>query len=203
MCGQLGWAYFIRCMGSSSGVLTGNKGLFEKVYFPRLAVPLASVINTLFGVGIQFLSFAGFWCYFKFATPAGEWFGLTAAVLLVPFCLVQSAALGLGVGLWLSALSAKYRDVARLGSMIPSLWMYATPVVWPLSLFLDRVPARWQWLPGLNPMTFTVECFRVAFLGKGTLLPGFALSSLALSALVFVSGVMIFNKTERTFVDTA
>jgi len=202
MCGQLGWAYFVRCWGGNSSVFTANAGLFAKVYFPRLVVPLASSMNALFGIFIQFSSFLFFWCYFKFFTPAGNSFGFSWALLLVPVGLVQSMGLGMGVGLWFSSLSAKYRDVSRLGSMLTSAWMYATPVVYSMTMVKDRFPAWLQWVPLLNPMSWVVECFRKAFLGVGLLDPRFIAISLIVSTIVFLSGVMIFNKTERTFIDT-
>jgi len=203
MCSGLGWSYFAGCWNASASVFLANKDLFAKVYFPRLIIPFANSINNLFGIAIQFLTFCCLWAYFKFFTTAGATFGVSSALVLIPFCLVQSALLGIGVGLWFSSLSAKYRDVARLGSMLSSVWRYATPVVWPLSLYMEKIPSKWHWVPGINPMTWIVECFRVAFLGQGTLEARHVLVSIGVTAVIFVSGIMIFNRTERTFIDTA
>ena len=198
LCGTLGWGYFARCLGATSSVFTANAGIFGKVYFPRLVVPLASVLTNLVGFSIQIATFLCFWCYFNFFTTAGPSISMSPMVVFVPLLLLQSAAIGMGVGLWLSALSAKYRDISFVSGYLTSLWMYATPVVYPLS----QLSPKWQRVISLNPMTFVVESFRVVFLGTGTIEPYHLPLSLLTTVLLLLSGVMVFNRKERTFIDT-
>ena len=198
LCGSLGWSYFSRCMGGTASTFTGNAGVFGKVYFPRLVMPISQVLTGLIGFCIQLLTFLCFWVYFKFFTPAGAAIHMSPAVILVPFFLLQSAALGMGVGLVISSLTAKYRDFGLLFGYLSRLWMYATPIVYPLSI----VPEKWRWVSALNPMTATVESFRYLFLGTGTLRPIFLVSSACSTLLILLIGVMAFSRTERNFIDT-
>lgn len=198
LCGMLGWGYFSQCMGGTSQTFVGNAHLFGKVYFPRLVVPLSVILSNLMAFAIQLATFVVFWCYFKFATPAGDRFHLTWLLLLMPLLVFQSALIGLGVGLWISSLSAKYRDFAHLATFLTQLWMYATPVVYPLS----EVPLRYQWVLSLNPMTGIVECYRYAFLGAATVDPGYIVLSALTTVVILVTGLIIFTRTERTFIDT-
>src|SRR5262249_14534163 len=147
--GLLGWNYFAQTFHSTSGTLVNNAGIFGKVYFPRLVVPLSTVISNLLAFGIQLATMLCFWFYFKFFTAAGTQFGLSPEIVFAPFVVLQIAALSLGVGMWLSALTAKYRDVVLLSSFLIQLWMYATPVIYPLS----QIPDHWRWVAALNPMT--------------------------------------------------
>src|SRR6516165_5296704 len=150
--GLLGWNYFAQTFQSTSGTLVVNAGLFGKVYFPRLIVPLSAVISNLVALAIQFATFLAAWIYFKLFTDAGELFGFSVGIVWLPLVLFQVAALSLGVGLWLSALTAKYRDFTFLSGFIIQLWMYATPVIYPLS----QIPEKWRWIAVLNPMTMPV-----------------------------------------------
>ncbi len=198
LCGMLAWGYFSQCLGGTSTIFVGNAHLFGKVYFPRLVVPLAIVTSNLIAFSIQLANFAAFWIFFKFFTNAGGHFGATRYMLLIPFLLLQTAALGLGVGLWMSSLTAKYRDFAHLTGFLTQLWMYATPVVYPLS----EVPERWRWVLSLNPMSGIVETYRYAFLGAGTFDPGYLLVSACATVIILAGGILLFSRTERTFIDT-
>ena len=198
LCGTLGWSYFARCMGGTSSTFQGNAGLFGKVYFPRLVMPISQVLTGIIGFCIQLVTFLCFWAYFKFFTPAGAAIHMSPGVIVLPLFLLQSAALGMGVGLWISSLTAKYRDFGLLFGYLTRLWMYATPIVYPLSI----VPEKWQWASALNPMTATVESFRYLFLGTGTLRPMFFVSSACGTLLIVLTGVMAFSRTERNFIDT-
>ena len=198
LCGMLAWSYFAGCLGHTSGVLTGYAGIFGKVYFPRLIVPLSIVLSRLIAFGVQLVTFLAFLVYFKFFTAAGASIHPRWAMLLIPALLVQSAVIGLGVGLWMAALTAKYRDFSFLAGFLTQLWMYATPVVYPLSL----VPDKWKWVALANPMTGIVEAYRYAFFGVGVLNPGYLGVSLAMGMLFLVTGLMLFNRAERTFIDT-
>lgn len=198
LCGQLAWGYFARCLNATSNTFVGNAGIFGKVYFPRLIIPLSRLISSLFGLVIQLATFLAFWVYFKWFTDAGQDISMSPGALLLPLLLIQSAAAGMGAGLWLSSLSAKYRDFMFISGFFMSLWMYATPVVYPLSI----VPERWRWVSSLNPMTGVVESFRYAFLGKGIVDPRYLALSVVTSMLILITGIMMFNRTERTFIDT-
>ena len=199
LAGLLGWNYFAQTFQSTSVTLIGNAGLFGKVYFPRLVVPLSAVISNLFAFALQLATLLAVWIYFKLFTSAGGLFGFSASIVWFPLVLLQVAALSLGVGLWLSALTAKYRDFTFLSGFIIQIWMYATPVIYPLS----QIPEKWRWIAVLNPMTMPVEAIRIMFLGQGTVVGAYVTLSLSITVLLLLSGVLVFNKVERTFVDTA
>ena len=198
LAGLLGWNYFAQTFQSTSVTLIGNAGLFGKVYFPRLVVPLSAVISNLFAFALQLATLLAVWIYFKLFTSAGGLFGFSASIVWFPLVLLQVAALSLGVGLWLSALTAKYRDFTFLSGFIIQIWMYATPVIYPLS----QIPEKWRWIAVLNPMTMPVEAIRIMFLGQGTVVGAYVLLSLSITVLLLLSGILVFNKIEKTFVDT-
>ena len=198
LAGLLGWNYFAQTFQSTSGTLIGNAGLFGKVYFPRLVVPLSAIISNLFAFALQLATLLAVWIYFKLFTSAGGLFGFSASIVWFPLVLLQVAALSLGVGLWLSALTAKYRDFTFLSGFIIQIWMYATPVIYPLS----QIPEKWRWIAVLNPMTMPVEAIRIMFLGQGTVVGAYVLLSLGITVLLLVSGILVFSKVEKTFVDT-
>lgn len=198
MCGLLAWGYFAQCMGGTSTTFVSNAGLFGKVYFPRLVIPLSVVISSLMSFAIQLVTFLVFWVWFKFFTGSGALFHFNACLFALPFLVLLTAAIGLGVGLWMSALTAKYRDFTHLSSFLTQLWMFATPIVYPLS----EVPQKWQWVVALNPMTVVAEAYRLAFLGVGTVQPVFLVISVAITIFLLFTGILIFTKTEKTFIDT-
>jgi len=198
LAGLLGWNYFAQTFQSTSGTLIGNAGLFGKVYFPRLVVPLSAVISNLFAFALQLATLLAVWIYFKLFTSAGGLFGFSASIVWFPLVLLQVASLSLGVGLWLAALTAKYRDFTFLSGFIIQIWMYATPVIYPLS----QIPEKWRWIAVLNPMTMPVEAIRIMFLGQGTVVGAYVLLSLGITVLLLVSGILVFSKIEKTFVDT-
>ena len=196
LCGQLGWNYFSQNFSSNSATFVTNAGLFGKVYFPRLIVPLAALVSNLFAFAIQVATFLCFYLYFKYGRGAGG-FGMDWRVGLLPLLVLQTAVLSLGVGLVMSALTAKYRDLTHLSALLIQVWMYATPVIYPLSEF----PVRWRWVAALNPMTPIVEAFRLVLLGVGTVTPLHIVSSIATTVVVAVAGLMLFSRVEKTFVD--
>jgi len=196
--GLLGWNYFAQTFQSTSGTLVNNAGLFGKVYFPRLVVPLSAVISNFFAFALQLATLLVMWLYFKLFTGAGGLFGFSPGIIYFPLILIQIAALSLGVGLWLSALTAKYRDFTFLSGFIIQLWLYATPVIYPLS----QIPEKWRWIAVLNPMTMPVEAIKVMFLGTGTIIASHLALSVAVTIFLLISGVLIFNKVEKTFIDT-
>ena len=198
LCGMLAWTYFAECIRGTSTVFVTNAALFGKVYFPRLIVPVAIVTSNLIAFAIQLVTFTGFWLYFKFFTAAGQLFSLTSAIALLPLLLLQTACIGLGVGLWMSSMTAKYRDFVHLTGFLTQLWMYATPIVYPLS----EVPEKWRWISALNPMTGIVETYRYALLGAGTVNPKYLALSAGMTVALLISGTLLFRRTERTFIDT-
>lgn len=197
MCGMLAWGYFAGCLGQTSATFVANAGIFGKVYFPRLIVPFAVIISKLISFAIQLITFLVFWGIFK-CTAAGGRFTMSAYIVLLPLLLLQTAAIGLGVGLWMSALTAKYRDFTHISGFLTQLWLYATPVVYPFS----KVPAKWQMLVALNPMTAVVELYRKAFLGAGTVDPAYIGTSVGVTLIMLITGLLAFNRVEKNFVDT-
>lgn len=192
--GTIAWTYFATCMTRTSNTFMANAGIFGKVYFPRLVVPIAIVISNLLSFAIQFGLFLIFllWFYLNGSTiQPNVW------ILLTPLLLVQMAALGLGFGILISSLTTKYRDLALAFGFGVQLWMYATPVVYPLS----QIPAQWQWLFALNPMTAIVETFRYAFLGSGAIQPWMLGVSLGMTILVVILGIVLFSRVEKNFMD--
>jgi lipopolysaccharide transport system permease protein len=194
----LPWSYFALTYQSCSDTLNANIGIFGKVYFPRLIVPLASVFSNLFAFAIQLATFAAFFAAYKLL-GLGHSFALGRSAVLLPLVLLQVAATSLGVGLCLSALTAKFRDLQVLSSFLIQLWLYATPIIYPLS----KVPARWLWVPALNPMTFPVAFFRHALLNTPPTGLPLAISSLTITACLFVCGIFLFRRVEKNFVDIA
>jgi lipopolysaccharide transport system permease protein len=198
LCGLLGWNYFATTFQATSGTLTGNANLFGKVYFPRLVVPLSVVISGFIAFGIQLVTFLCFWAYFKFFTATGPSLHLGWDLLWFPLVMIQIALLSLGVGLWLTSLTAKYRDFTFVTGLIVQIWMYATPVIYPLS----RIPEDWRWVAVLNPMTMPVEAIKRIFLGQGVVEPAYVAVSVVMTLVLLLTGIVVFNKVEKTFVDT-
>jgi lipopolysaccharide transport system permease protein len=198
LAGLLGWNYFAQTYQNTSGTLVGNAALIGKAYFPRLVVPLSAVISNFFNFALQLATLLAVWIYFKLFTGAGGQFGFSISIVWFPLVLVQIAALSLGAGLWLSAVTAKYRDLVFLTGFIIQIWLYATPVIYPLS----QIPEKWRWISALNPMTMPVEAIKVMFLGQGTIFIAYLAMSVATTIVLLLSGVLIFNKFEKTFIDT-
>lgn len=197
LCGQLGWNYFAQNFTANSATLVSNAGLFSKVYFPRLVVPLSALVSNLFAFLIQAATFVLFFLYFKFVLKSDA-FSLNWRVVFLPLLILQTALLSMGVGLLMSALTAKYRDLTHISGLMIQVWMYATPVIYPLSKF----PEQWRSIVALNPMTAVVESFRLMLLGTGTVAPLHLACSIGLTLIFLVTGLLLFGKVEKTFVDT-
>ena len=186
--GLLPWTFFAASISSSGQSLVGSAHLVSKVYFPRLIIPLSSVgaglVDLLISTGILLLMML--------------WYGVgwSANLLAAPLLLLAVVFTALGVGTLLSALTVAYRDFTHLTPFVVQIWMYITPVIFPVSI----VPERWQWLMYLNPMTGLVEGFRAAFLGKPFDLTGLGIS-FAIALALFAIGVAYFEKVERRFAD--
>ncbi|HOR47458.1 MAG TPA: ABC transporter permease, partial [Caldisericia bacterium] len=195
LAGTVVWGYFSACLTKTSNVFTSHANIFGKVYFPRLTVPISILLSNLITLLIQFLLFLAFMIYFS---SSGADVHPNATILLLPILLILMAGLGLGFGIIISALTTRYRDLQFLVTFGAQLWMYITPVVYPLS----SVPETYRWLVLANPMTSIVETFRFAFLGAGIVETTHLLYSLVCMIVVMLIGILIFNRVERTFMDT-
>jgi lipopolysaccharide transport system permease protein len=198
LAGLLGWNFFSRTLNGTSSTLVSNVGLFGKVYFPRLVVPIAAVVSNYIALTIQLVMFLCFWTYYKFFSSVGPSIHIGWDILAFPLVILQISALALGVGLWLSALTAKYRDLAFLTATIIQLWMYATPIIYPVS----QIPEKWRWVSSLNPMEMPVVAIRDLFIGQNISPIGDFGISITMTLFILATGVLIFNKVEKTFVDT-
>jgi lipopolysaccharide transport system permease protein len=197
MAGSTIWGYFSSCLTGTSNTLTANVGIFGKVYFPRLVIPISTVISGLISFGIRFGVFGLFLIYFLFSDAAIRP-QPNLYILLLPVLLMIMAGMGLGIGLIISSLTIKYRDLQQLLGFGLQLLMYSSPVIYPFS----TVPDNWRWLLLANPMTAIIETFRKAFLGVSSLEPIYLLYSIAFMFVVLLLGILIFNRVENTFVDT-
>jgi lipopolysaccharide transport system permease protein len=195
MSGIVAWRYFADCLTKTSGTFVANAGIFGKVWFPRLTVPISAVISNLITFAIQFLLFMGFWIYFLIN---GSTINPQPLILLLPLLILQMAALGLGFGIIVSSLTTKYRDLTHLVTFGVQLWMYATPIVYPTS----QIPEKWQWVIALNPMAPIIEFFRYAFLGAGTVHPWQIGLSIGTTLLILTIGIILFSRIEKSFMDT-
>ncbi len=194
MSGILMWGYFNACVTSSASVFSSQGGLFSKVYFPRLTVPIANMISAAIAIGIQLVIFFCFLGYFMFQ---GKTPGPNAAILLTPVLFIMMSMFSLGVGSIFSALTVKYRDLTFLLGFGMQLWMYSTTIIYPLS----SVPEKYRYLALLNPMSAIVETFRYAWIGNGSIpMIGLVGAAFAAVAALFV-GVVVFNLVERTAMD--
>jgi lipopolysaccharide transport system permease protein len=197
MSGNILWLYFSTCLTSTSNTFAGNAHLFGKVYFPRLAVPVAVVISQILRLALQFVFFLGFWVVYALFTDADIHF--TPHALLLPLLVVIMAALGLGCGILISAVTTKYRDLQYLVQFGVQLAMYTTTTIFPLSA-IKGGNARYFILA--NPMTPIIETFRYGFLGSGVFDWGHLVYSMVCAVVLLAAGVVIFNHVERTFMDT-
>jgi lipopolysaccharide transport system permease protein len=195
LCGTTFWSYFAKCLTSTADTFVANQHIFSKVYFPRLVMPVSQVISAGIGFAIQL---GLFWLFALYAFVQGAPIHLSWAVSLFPLLVLLMVMLGLGMGIIVSAMTTKYHDLRHVVSFGVQLLMYATPVIYPLSM----VPSKWQkWLL-FNPLTSLMEAFRLAFLGEGFFdIYWFVYSALA-CLLVLIVGMIGFNRVEKVFVDT-
>ncbi len=195
MAGITAWNYFSDCITKTSTVFRDNATIFGKVYFPRLIMPLSIVISNLVRFGVQMLLFFLFMGYYALQGAAIH---LNIYALLFPLLIFLMAALGLGAGMIISALTTKYRDLAFLVTFGIQLLMYATTVIYPLT----SAPVKYKWLIIANPITAIIETFRFGFLGTGSFgWPMLGYSTL-LTLVILICGILIFTKVEKNFVDT-
>lgn len=196
MAGNVCWFYFADCLNQTSNTFTANKAMFGKVYFPRLVVPISTVMSNLLRFGVQLGLFVAFYVYFfvKGTDIAPNWY-----FLLFPLLVVMLAGLGLGFGILISSMTTKYRDLTILFTFVVQLWMYATPIVYPLSMVTSE---KMRTLILLNPMTSIIEAFKYSTLGQGYFSWGALGYSFAFMSVLLLIGIVIFNKVQRSFMDT-
>ena len=196
LCSNAIWTFFSTCLINNANTFTENAYVFGKVYFPRLTMPISNILSCAIRFGIQMILVLLFMVYFLIqGQVAPHW----AAWILIPLELVHLGVLGMGFGIIFSSMTTKYRDLGVLVGFGVSLWMYLTPIVYPLSIAAEG----WmKTLLMLNPVTIPVEIIRYAVVGKGTFLWGYYGLSWLLTLAVALLGIMIFNKVERTFMDT-
>lgn len=196
MSGTAMWSFFSSSLSSNASTFTANAGLFGKVYFPRMVKPVSNVFSAVIRFLIQFLMVLAFLVFFVIRGEVSpNWWAFS----LIPLILIHLGLMGMGFGIIISSMTTKYRDLSVLVGFGLSLWMYATPVVYPLSTLGDG------WMKTvllINPVTLPVEIYRYAVVGKGTIEPLYLAVSCIITIVVVLIGIIIFNKVERTFMDT-
>jgi lipopolysaccharide transport system permease protein len=193
--GVTAWNYFANCLKSTSNTFTANASLFGKVYFPRAVTPISIIVSNLIQFGIGLLLFLLIYGYFA---VSGYPLEPNITLLLLPVLILIMGFMGLGLGMLVSAMTTRYRDLQYLVEFGVQLLMYATPVILPLS----AVPEKYQFIMFANPMTGIIETFKYAFLGAGSFSAGLLAYSITFTVIVSLVGLLIFNKTEKNFMDT-
>ncbi len=198
MSGNLVWSFFSSCFGANSRIFTSNAGLFGKVYFPRIVIPISNCIVSVINFLIQFVFFAGFWIFFYVHNGSG--LSLSPYAFMLPLLLLQMIFLGMGLGAVISAITVKYRDLSMLVGFITTLWMYLSPVAYD---YERLVSPGMTGLYMLNPMTPVINTFRCGFLGTGVFDfdVKYYLIGFCVSAAVFALGMTVFNRAQRNFID--
>ena len=197
LAGLVCWNYFQDCLSKCSETFNANQTIFGKVYFPRLVVPLSIVISNLIKMAIQFTLFLVVYIYYF---VSGVSFHINAAILLVPILIVMLGCLGLGLGMIISSMTTKYRDLRFLITFGVQLWMYATPVIYPLSVMKETYP-KYIWVLVVNPLTAILETFKYAFTGVGEFNWLYLSYSIAFTIIILLLGILIFNRVQRNFMD--
>ena len=200
MAGNIAWTFFANCLNRTSRTFITNRNLFEKVYFPRLSMPISTVLSLLINFFVQFVLFIAFVVIYAVPQDAvvhPDW----RLILLTPVLLLQMGMLGMGLGIIISSATTKYRDLMQLVTFGVQLWMYATPVTYPSSMIARRAP-QLLGLYMLNPMTPAIELFRSAYLGTECAYMNYYWLSVLVTLVIFGLGVLMFSRIEKTFMDT-
>ncbi|MBN1469623.1 MAG: ABC transporter permease [Fusobacteriaceae bacterium] len=192
--GTMLWTYFSTCFTDSTNIFVLNNAIFSKVYFPRLTVPISRVISNLITAGIQFCTLLLIYVYYVIN---GQMKIPNIIIMGFPIIFIWLAAIGMGLGMIVSALTTKYKDLRQLVTFGINLAMYVTPVVYPLS----QAPEKYKWFFIINPVSAPIELFRVWFYGSGNISLSMIFISVCLTLFYFFFGLIIFNRSERTFVD--
>lgn len=198
LAGIMVWNYFTACLSGTSDTFKANASIFGKVYFPRIITPLSVVISNLIKFGIQFFIFVAFYLFFSIQ---GAPLSLTVYVLFFPFLIFLMGILGLGLGMLISSMVTKYRDLSYLISFGVQLLMYLSAVMYPMALIRQKMP-DYAWLVQYNPLAYIIETTRYILLGVGTVSVWGLVYTVCITVMVFFVGVLVFNKTEKSFIDT-
>ncbi len=192
------WNYFTACLTGTSNTFGANAGIFGKVYFPRIIVPISIVISNLIKFGIQFLIFIAFYIFYYLK---GATVGLNGSVVFFPFLIVLMGVLGLGLGMFISSLVTKYRDFSNLIGFGVQLLMFLSAVMYPMALIAEKLPS-YGWLVQYNPLAYIIETARYMLLNVGHISIWGLGYTFLVTVVVFFVGVLIFNRTEKSFIDT-
>ena len=192
------WNYFTACLTGTSDTFRANAGIFGKVYFPRIITPLSIVISNLIKFGIQFLIFIVFYIYYYFQ---GAVISLNIAALFFPVIIVLMGILGLGLGMFISSLVTKYRDFSNLIGFGVQLLMYLSAVIYPMALIKEKLP-NYGWLVQYNPLAYIIETSRYMLLNVGEISFYGLFYTFIVTIIIFFAGLLVFNKTEKSFIDT-
>jgi len=199
LAGVTTWNYFRECLSATSDTFKKNEQIFGKVYFPRIIMPLSIVISNLLKFGIQFFIFIVFYLYYKFYKESSLTIGIE--VLAYPLVILAMGLLGLGLGMIISSMVTKYRDLSFLVSFGVQLLMYLSAVVYPISLAQEKFP-EFAWIIEYNPLAYLIEITRYVLIGEGTVTSFGLLYTSGITVVVLILGLLIFNKTEKSFIDT-
>jgi lipopolysaccharide transport system permease protein len=198
LAGIMVWNYFTACLTGTSDTFRSNAAIFGKVYFPRLIMPISTVISNLLKFGIQFLIFVAFYIFYYLQGAA---ISLNATILFFPLLIASMGILGLGLGMLISSLVTKYRDLSYLIGFGVQLLMYLSAVMYPMALIEDKMP-DYAWLVHYNPLAYIIETTRYMLLGVGTVSVWGLVYTVGVTFGLFFMGLLVFNKTEKSFIDT-
>jgi lipopolysaccharide transport system permease protein len=190
------WNYFQACFNGASATFSANAGIFGKVYFPRLVTPISLILSNLLKFSLQFLTYLGFLFYYHLTNPTIKFH--YELLFLLPFVIVVLAMIAMGCGILISSLTSKYRDLTMIVGIGMTLFMYATPIMYPVS----AIPEMYKPYLHLNPISPLIEAFRYVFTGTGVFDVIQLMYSFLFASLVLIIGIFVFHKTEKTFMDT-
>ncbi len=196
LCGNVLWTYFQTALTGTANTFQANQEIFSKVYFPRAIMPISITISNLFQFGIKLL------LMFLFIIIMGQTSKINVWSLFLPVLILLMSLISMGVGMIVSSLTTKYKDLVALMSFAVGLAMYVTPVIYPTSMFLVKIPLEKQWIIYANPLTSIFDVFRMGFLGAGSINLWGLLYSVVFSLVIYIWGLIVFNRVERTFMDT-
>lgn len=201
LAGITSWNYFKECLTGTSNTFTSNQNIFGKVYFPRVIMPMSLVFSNLLKLVIQLLVFIAFYIYYVFFTLEASQVSPQKAIVFLPFLIVLMGILGLGLGMIISSMTTKYRDLTFLVTFGVQLLMYGSAVMYPISYFKEKLP-EYAWLVEYNPIAVIVEAFRNMMLNTGNVQISDMIYVTVISVIVFILGLIVFNRTEKSFIDT-
>jgi lipopolysaccharide transport system permease protein len=196
LCGNVLWSYFQTSLTGTANTFQANQGIFGKVYFPRAIVPLTITISNLFQFGIKLL------LMLVFILIMGQTAKINAWALMLPLLIVLMALISMGLGMIVSSLTTKYKDFVTLMSFAVGLAMFVTPVIYPTSMFLEKISPEKHWMVYANPLTSIFDVFRMGFLGAGSINMWGLLYTVVFAIVVYIIGLFVFNRVEKSFMDT-